>query len=93
MILSDLGTPRLLVERRRLDANLHRMQAKADAQGVALRPHLKTHKSVVLAEWQASLGARGVTVAKPEEAEVFAAAGVSDITASSARRGTRGCAG
>ncbi len=79
MILSDLATPCLLVERRRLDANLHRMQAVADAHGVALRPHLKTHKSIVLAEWQVSLGAHGVTVAKPEEAEVFADAGFSDI--------------
>ncbi len=79
MILTDLDTPCLLIERQRLDANLHRMQEHADAQGVALRPHLKTHKSVVLAEWQVSLGAHGVTVAKTEEAEVFASAGFSDI--------------
>ncbi len=80
MILSDLATPCLLVERRRLDANLHRIQETAERHGVALRPHLKTHKSVVLAEWQVSLGAHGVTVAKPEEAEVFAEVGLSDLT-------------
>lgn len=79
MILADLDTPCLLVERHRLDANLHRMQATADAQGVALRPHLKTHKSVGLARQQRDLGARGVAVAKPEEAEVFAESGFEDI--------------
>ncbi|MEP0548624.1 MAG: alanine racemase [Rhodothermales bacterium] len=79
MIITDLDTPCLLVERRRLDANLHRMQETAERHGVALRPHLKTHKSTALAEWQVSLGAHGVTVAKPEEAEVFAEAGFSDI--------------
>jgi D-serine deaminase-like pyridoxal phosphate-dependent protein len=79
MILTDLDTPCLLVERRRLDTNLHRMQDTAECHGVALRPHLKTHKSTALAEWQVSLGAHGVTVAKPEEAEIFADAGFSDI--------------
>lgn len=79
MILSDLDTPCLLVEQRRLDANLRRMQERADAHSVALRPHLKTHKSVVIAERQRERGAQGITVAKPEEAEVFAEAGFDDI--------------
>lgn len=79
MILADLDTPCLLVEQRRLSANLRRMQARAEAQGVALRPHLKTHKSVALARRQVEGGARGVTVAKPGEAEVFAEAGFDDI--------------
>ncbi len=79
MILTDLDTPCLLVEQRRLDANLKQMQARADAHGVALRPHLKTHKSVAIAERQRDLGARGVTVAKPEEAAVFAEAGFEDM--------------
>lgn len=79
MILSDLDTPCLLIDQQRLAANLRRMQACADAQGVALRPHLKTHKSVAIAQQQRDLGARGVTVAKPEEAEVFTDAGFDDI--------------
>jgi D-serine deaminase-like pyridoxal phosphate-dependent protein len=79
MILSDLDTPCLLVEQRRLDANLRRMQARADAHDVALRPHLKTHKSAAIARRQRDLGARGITVAKPEEAEVFADAGFDDV--------------
>ncbi|QXD17252.1 alanine racemase [Rhodocaloribacter litoris] len=79
MRLDDLSTPCVLVEHRRLERNLARMQALADAQGVALRPHVKTHKSVALARRQAALGARGLTVAKPGEAEVFVGAGFDDV--------------
>ncbi len=79
MTLSDLSTPCLLVERSHLERNLRRMQERADAQGVALRPHTKTHKSIALARRQAALGARGLTVAKGGEAEVFVAAGFEDV--------------
>lgn len=79
MYLEDLATPCVLVERARLARNLHAMQAKADAQNVGLRPHTKTHKSVDLARQQTALGATGLTVAKVGEAEVYAAAGFTDI--------------
>lgn len=77
--IRDLSTPALLVERRRLQSNLQRMQGKAEDNGVALRPHIKTHKSVALARRQQELGAEGITVAKPSEAEVFVEAGFSDV--------------
>ncbi|MGI9175961.1 MAG: alanine racemase, partial [Rhodothermales bacterium] len=79
MILDDLPTPCLLIEKKRLEANLERMQAKAAVQQVALRPHIKTHKSVAIARRQRALGAQGITVAKPGEAEVFAEAGFTDV--------------
>lgn len=77
--LSDLPTPCLLIERSRLAANISAMQARADAQGVRLRPHIKTHKSTVLARMQREAGARGVTVATVGEAEHFVCAGFDDI--------------
>mgnify|MGYP006283481153 CR=1 FL=1 len=79
MRLSDLSTPALLVERARLDRNLDRMQAKADANDVALRPHIKTHKSVALAQRQHTRGAAGLTVATVPEAETFVDAGFDDV--------------
>jgi D-serine deaminase-like pyridoxal phosphate-dependent protein len=79
MLLSDLPTPALLVDRARLHANLDAMQARADAMEVALRPHAKTHKSPHLARMQRERGARGLTVATVDEAEAFAEAGVDDI--------------
>lgn len=79
MHIADLSTPCLIIDRARLNRNLEAMQQKADAQHVALRPHTKTHKSVDLARIQLDLGAKGITVAKVGEAEVFAAAGFTDI--------------
>lgn len=79
MLLDDLATPALLVERSRLRDNLARMQQTADDGGAALRPHTKTHKSVAIARMQREQGARGITVAKPSEAEVFVDAGFDDV--------------
>lgn len=77
--IDDVPTPALVVDRNRLQANLARMQARANEAGVSLRPHTKTHKSVALATLQRAGGAQGITVAKVSEAEVFAAAGFDDI--------------
>ena len=79
MIIDDLDTPCLLVERERLERNLRRMQEKADAGGARLRPHVKTHKSPWIARRQAEGGAEGITVATPGEAEAFFAEGFADI--------------
>lgn len=79
MSIDRLSTPCLLVENRRLESNLERMQQRATREGVALRPHVKTHKSIDIARRQLALGAHGITVAKVGEAEVFAAAGITDL--------------
>ncbi len=79
MQISDLPTPCILVEKRRLETNLQKMQEKANANNVTLRPHTKTHKSVALAKQQLSLGAGGITVAKVGEAEVFMDDGLKDV--------------
>lgn len=79
MRIDELPTPCLVVEERRLESNLRRMQEKANHENVVLRPHAKTHKSAVLAGYQRARGAAGITVAKLGEAEVFAEKGFSDI--------------
>ncbi|WP_263841100.1 alanine racemase [Salinibacter sp.] len=79
MTLSALPTPALLIEQSRLRANLAAMQAQADANDVALRPHVKTHKSVALANEQRNRGAEGLTVATVHEAETFIDAGFDDV--------------
>lgn len=79
MRLSDLRTPAILVDDARVERNLQAMQSAASARGVRLRPHAKTHKSVVMARRQIAAGAAGICCAKLGEAEVFAAAGVDDI--------------
>ena len=77
--ITDLPTPSVLVETSRLTRNLDRMQTAANASGVRLRPHAKTHKSPVIARQQIQRGAVGVCCAKLGEAEVFADAGITDI--------------
>ena len=71
--------PAVIIDKARALRNLDRMQAAANARGIRLRPHTKTHKSPVVARWQLERGAIGICCAKLGEAEVFAAAGVSDI--------------
>jgi len=77
--IADLETPCVLIDLDRVEANLNRAQAHADANGYALRPHIKTHKLPRFAKRQLELGARGITVQKLGEAEVMADAGLSDI--------------
>lgn len=79
MLLADLPTPQVVVDRARLLANIDRVQRLADAAGLRLRPHAKTHKSPVVAQWQIDRGAVGICCAKIGEAEVFAGAGIGDI--------------
>ena len=69
--LDDLPTPFAVVDLDRLEANLRRMQDYVDSHDLQLRPHIKTHKTPWLAARQAELGARGVTVATPAEADIM----------------------
>ena len=79
MLISDLPTPQVLIDHRKLLANIERVQRLADDRGVRLRPHSKTHKSPIIAKWQIERGAIGICCAKVGEAEVMAAAGIADI--------------
>ncbi|HEY0208948.1 alanine racemase [Acerihabitans sp.] len=75
----DRRTPFIEIDAWRLERNLQRMQQKAAAAGVALRPHVKTHKSLDIAHRQLALGAVGITVSKPSEGVVFIRGGVRDV--------------
>ncbi|RYE87680.1 MAG: D-TA family PLP-dependent enzyme [Hyphomicrobiales bacterium] len=77
--IAELETPCVLIDLDRVEANLKRAQEHADANGYALRPHIKTHKLPRFAKRQVELGARGITVQKLGEAEVMANAGIDDI--------------
>ncbi|MCP8939601.1 D-TA family PLP-dependent enzyme [Alsobacter sp. SYSU M60028] len=73
------GTPSLVVDLDVVERNIARVQALCDAAGVANRPHIKTHKSPVIAKMQRDAGARGITCQKLGEAEIMAEAGLDDI--------------
>lgn len=79
MKFQELDTPSMLFDREIIEANLKKMQDYANQQGVALRPHTKTHKCPRIAQMQKDLGAVGITVAKLGEAEVMAENGLDNI--------------
>jgi len=79
MLLHDLETPSVLIDLDIMERNLARMAEYTARTGVALRPHIKTHKIPALAQRQIALGAVGIAAAKPTEAEVMSEAGIRDI--------------
>lgn len=81
VIVHSLGidTPMLIVDEAIVQQNIDDMAEMAAGFGVALRPHIKTHKSTVVARKQLDAGAVGIMCAKIGEAEVFADAGITNI--------------
>lgn len=77
---SHLTTPAFLVDRSIVEQNCVRMRAKAQASGVAFRPHVKTHKTIEIGRMQHAGGTGPITVSTMAEAEFFADAGFRDIT-------------
>jgi D-serine deaminase-like pyridoxal phosphate-dependent protein len=78
-VARQFGTPAVVIDLDIVERNISRVQAMCDAAGVANRPHIKTHKSPVIAAMQRDAGARGITCQKIGEAEVMADSGHDDI--------------
>src|SRR5579871_422004 len=74
-----LNTPALVIDIEALDRNISAMAGFAAANGLKLRPHAKTHKSVDIARRQIAAGAVGVCCAKLGEAEALAEGGIDGI--------------
>jgi D-serine deaminase-like pyridoxal phosphate-dependent protein len=72
----DLDTPCVIVD---LERNIAEMAALAYEAQVALRPHIKTHKTLQIAAMQLDAGAVGLTYAKVGEGEVLADAGFTNL--------------
>jgi D-serine deaminase-like pyridoxal phosphate-dependent protein len=72
-------TPELVVDLAVLGRNIDRHATAAADAGVALRPHIKTHKLPEIARMQIDRGAVGIQVAKLGEAEVMIGAGITDV--------------
>jgi D-serine deaminase-like pyridoxal phosphate-dependent protein len=79
MNLADLPTPCLVLDRRILRRNIARMADAVGRHGVALRPHMKTAKSIDVARIALENQPGGITVSTLAEAEYFAAHGITDI--------------
>lgn len=75
----DLDTPCLCVDLDRLDRNLDRMQTTVARNGIASRPHAKTHKCPAIARLQLATGSVGICTAKISEAEVMFEHGIEQV--------------
>jgi D-serine deaminase-like pyridoxal phosphate-dependent protein len=75
----DLDTPALCVDLDKLERNIAKMQATLTRNGIASRPHAKTHKCAAIAKLQVAAGAIGICTAKLSEAEALSAEGVEKI--------------
>lgn len=72
-------TPAVLIDDAVARRNIQRYQTYCDDHGLALRPHIKTHKLPHYAKLQVAAGAAGITCQKLTEAEIMADAGLADI--------------
>jgi D-serine deaminase-like pyridoxal phosphate-dependent protein len=75
----DLDTPALCVDLDKLEANIAKAQAVLTKNGIAARPHAKTHKCAAIAKLQLAAGAIGICTAKLGEAEALFAQGIANI--------------
>ncbi len=82
MKLADLPTPCLVLDRRILQRNLDTMVQAVGRHGVALRPHMKTAKSIDVARMALAANPTpggGITVSTLAEAEYFVGHGITDV--------------
>lgn len=78
--LADPDTPFAAVDLTKARRNIGRLGQRLDSLGVALRPHVKTAKSIPAAQLMQGGRPGPITVSTMHEAEVFAEAGYRDIT-------------
>ena len=78
-IIENFGTPCSVIDLDVVERNIMRAQTLCEKAGVTNRPHIKTHKSSILAKKQIAAGAKGITCQKLGEAEVMVDAGINDI--------------
>ena len=79
MMLADLPTPCLVLDRGILDATSVSMAATLSRLNVPLRPHMKTAKSIDVARLAIAGQPGGITVSTLAEAEYFFGHGITDI--------------
>nr|WP_294531307.1 alanine racemase [uncultured Rhodopila sp.] len=79
MMLADLPTPCLVLDRSILTRNIRGMARALQRLNVPLRPHMKTAKSIEVARMALEGQPGGITVSTLAEAEYFFGHGITDI--------------
>ena len=77
-MITDLRTPALLLDVAKVERNCRRMRERLQAEGVTLRPHVKTAKNVEVARMALGAPIGPITVSTLREAEYFFGHGFKD---------------
>jgi len=80
---AELATPALVLDLDAFERNVAKMADHCKRNGLSLRPHSKTHKSLDIAEAQLAAGAVGQCCAKLGEAETMGEGGVESLIVTS----------
>ncbi len=75
----ELETPALCIDLLALEYNIDHLARWARGTGIAIRPHVKTHKCKAIARLQRAAGAIGMSAATLAEAEAMFAADVGPV--------------
>lgn len=71
VVEQQIQTPAVTIDLDIVERNIARFADYARAHGIAVRPHIKTHKLPMIAEMQLAHGAVGITCQKISEAEAM----------------------
>ena len=88
MDLNTLDTPALLIDRDKVERNIQ-LAIKLAGGAQRLRPHVKTHKILEVAQMQAAAGITKFKCATIAEAEMLGMAGVADVLIAYAVQGPK----
>ena len=77
--VEDIDTPALLLDLDVLERNIKKMADFFRDKQAKLRPHIKTHKTPIIAHKQIAAGAHGIACQKLGEAEVMVESGIRDV--------------
>lgn len=76
----DLTKPTLLLDEKKCKQNIENMISRANQFNCNLRPHFKTHQSLIVGNWFRDLGITQCAVSSLEMAKYFFNGGWTDIT-------------
>ncbi len=77
--MQEIDTPALILDLKLLEHNIKLMSDFSSRVKAELRPHVKAHRTPMIAQKQVEAGAKGITCAKVSEAEVMIEHGLKDI--------------
>ena len=76
----NITEPTLILNKEKCLRNIKKMVAKAENNNLKLRPHFKTHQSIIIGNWFKNFGISSITVSSIKMAKYFAKNNWNDIT-------------